>query len=177
MKIAILFLPAAIAFGQAPFKVVATGTAGTPPSMYQSITAVEKRLDAKVDQVGSKDGRVYVLGLTRGLYLAGYGAVFTQELDLIQTPHPTPFHIQITADEAAKVHQHKQENLAALRNAMRDMWADAVAALPKLADTDQVVLAVRLLYQPWENTAGLPVQIVVKGPRTASPATLQIEEQ
>jgi hypothetical protein len=177
MKLATFLLVAGAAFGQVPLKVVATSpAAGSPVSMHQAVTDAEKHLDTKLDQVGGKD-KVYILGLTRGLYLAGYGAVFTQEIDLIQSPHPNPFHQQITQQEAATVRQRKLANLAALRNALRDMWADAAATLSPMPDTEQVVLAVRMLYQPWEDKTGLPSQIVLKGSRKANPATLQLEEQ
>jgi hypothetical protein len=181
MKLAALLLFASLlfaspAFAQPPLKVVATSPAGTPVSMRQAVSDTEKRLDAKIAEVGSKD-KVYILGLARGLYLAGYGAVFSQEIDLIESPHPNPFHQQITPQEAAGVRRRKLENLTALRKALPDMWADAAAALSPVPDSEQVVLAVRLLYQPWEDKSGLPSQIVVKGGRKANPATLQIEEQ
>lgn len=176
MKFAALLLFAGAALAQPPLKVVAPTPAGSPPSMHQSVADAEKRLDTKLAEVGGKE-KVYILGLTRGLYLAGYGAVFTQEIDLIESPHPNPFHQQITPQEAAAVRQRKLENLAALRKAIRDMWADAAASLSPMPDSEQVVLAVRLLYQPWEDKSGLPSQIVVKGSRKANPATLQIEEQ
>jgi hypothetical protein len=177
MKFATFLMLAGAAFAQAPLKVVATSpAAGSPVSMRQAVADAEKRLDTKLDQIGGKD-KVYILGLTRGLYLAGYGAVFTQEIDLIESPHPNPFHQQITPQEGAVVHQRKLANLAVLQKALRDMWADAAAALTPMPDTEQVVLAVRLLYQPWEDKSGLPSQIVVKGSRKANPATLQMEEQ
>jgi hypothetical protein len=175
MKLAFLIFAGA-AFAQPPLKVVAPTPAGSPVSVHQAVSDAEKRLDAKLAEVGGKD-KVYILGLTRGLYLAGYGAVFTQEIDLIESPHPNPFHQKITPQEAVVVRQRKLENLTALRKALRDMWADAAAALSPMPDSEQVVLAVRLLYQPWEDKSGLPSQIVVKGPRKANPATLQIEEQ
>jgi hypothetical protein len=175
-KLAALILFAGAAFAQPPLKVVAANPAGSPAlSMRQAVSDEEKRLDTKLSQVGGKD-KVYILGLARGLYLPGYGTVFTQEIDLIETPRPNPFHQQITPQEAAAVHQRKLENLALLRKALRDLWADAAAALP-MPDTEQVVLAVRLLYQPWEDRSGLPSQIVLKGSRKANPATLQLEEQ
>jgi hypothetical protein len=181
MKFATLLLFAGLLFAnnvlaQPPLKVVATSPAGSPVSVHQAVSDAEKRLDAKLAEVGGKD-KVYILGLTRGLYLAGYGTVFTQEIDLIESPHPNPFHQKITPQEAAVVRQRKLENLTALRKALRDMWAGAAAALSPMPDSEQVVLAVRLLYQPWEDKSGLPSQIVVKGPRKANPTMLQIEEQ
>ncbi|HLI85986.1 MAG TPA: hypothetical protein VKV17_18875 [Bryobacteraceae bacterium] len=170
-------LLAAAAFAQPPLKVVATSPAGSPAlTMRQAVSDEEKHLDTKLSQVGGKD-KVYILGLARGLYLAGYGAVFTQELDLIETPHLNPFHQQITPQEAAAVRQRKLENLAVLRKSLRDLWADAAAGLSPMPDTEQVVLAVRLLYQPWEDRSGLPSQIVLKGSRKASPASISVEEQ
>jgi hypothetical protein len=178
VRFATLFLLATCCFAQAPLKVAAVtpGTVTAAGSVRESITAVEKRLDSKLDQVGGKD-RVYILGLTRGLYLEGYGAVFTSELDLIESPRPNPFRQQIGPQEAAGVRQRKLQNLAALRKSLRDLWADAAGLLGSIPDTDQVVVAVRLLYQPWEDTSGMPSQIVVKGSRKAGPAGVQMEEQ
>jgi len=123
MKLAAFFLAATAAFAQAPLKVAAVNPgapAPAPGSPRQAIADVEKRLDSKLDQVGGKD-RVYMLGLTRGLYLQGYGAVFTAELDLIESPRPNPFRQQIGPQEAASVRQRKLQNLAALRKALRDL--------------------------------------------------------
>jgi hypothetical protein len=179
MRLATLLLISTCCFAQAPLKLAAVnpgaaGVATAPPR--QAIADVEKRLDTRLDQVGGKD-RVYILGLTRGLYLEGYGAVFTSELDLVESPRPNPFHQQIGPQEAAAVRQRKMQNLAALRKSLRDLWADAASLLGSIPDTDQVVVAVRLLYQPWEDTSGMPTQIVVKGSRKGGPAGLQLEEQ
>src|SRR3974390_2621407 len=100
MKIAVFFSVAALAVAHAPPKVVKPPT--TLGSMRQQIADAEKRLDTRIDQVGGKD-RVYVLGLTRGLYLPGYGAVFTQEVDLIESPRPNPFHQQMTEKEVSSI--------------------------------------------------------------------------
>jgi hypothetical protein len=179
MKVATFFLMSACALAQAPLKVAAVNPAAvgaTSGSPRQAVAAVEKLLDSKLDQVGGKD-RVYILGLTRGLYLEGYGAVFTAELDLIESPRPNPFRQQIGAQEAAAVRQRKLQNLAALRKSLHDLWADAASLLGSIPDTDQVVVAVRLLYQPWEDTSGMPSQIVVKAARKSNLANLQLEEQ
>src|SRR5271165_2914785 len=134
MRIVMLLPVAALALAQAPLKVAAVNPSATPAaSMRQSIADAEKRLDGKIAQVGGKD-RVYVLGLTRGLYLAGYGAVFTEELDLVEAPSISPFHQQISTQEAASVHQRKLANLGALRKALPDIWADAASSLPSVPD-------------------------------------------
>jgi hypothetical protein len=174
------FFFAACVFAQAPLKVApvnpGAAAAASSGSPRQAIADAEKRLDSKIDQVGGKD-HVYMLGLTRGLYLQGYGAVFTTELDLIESPRPNPFRQQIGPQEAAGVRQRKLQNLALLRKSLHDLWADAASLLGSIPDTEQVVVAVRLLYQPWEETSGMPSQIVLKGPRKSNPANLQLEEQ
>jgi hypothetical protein len=177
--LAAFFLVAGCALAQAPLKVAAVNpgaVAAASGSPRQAIADVEKRLDSKLDQVGGKD-HVYILGLTRGLYLQGFGAVFSAELDLIESPRPNPFRQQIGPQEAAAVRQRKLQNLAVLRKSLRDLWTDAASLLGSIPDTDQVVVAVRLLYQPWEDTSGMPSQIVVKGSRKAGSANVQMEEQ
>jgi hypothetical protein len=34
-----------------------------------------------------------------------------------------------------------------------------------------------MLYQSWEDTSGLPSQIMVRGSRKAAPGAVQVEEQ
>lgn len=179
MKIAVFLCLSAAAFAQAPLKTTAVVNppAERPDGMRQVIASVESRLNDKITSVGATDP-VYILGLTRGLYLQGFGAVFTAELDLVETPRPNPFQKEIPKEKVAKVHQQKIQNLGLLKKAMHDMWVDAASKLNSIPDTEQLVLAVRLFYQQWEDTSGLPVQIVMKGPRKAAIAGgIQTEEQ
>jgi hypothetical protein len=178
---AMLFLLAPVwaqaPLAQAPLKVAAVSPPEKSNAMQQLFTNLEKRLDDKVTAADAKDP-VDLLGLTRGLYLPGYGAVFTTEISLIVTPSLSPFRQQITKEDAVKVHQRKIEHLASLKKAMREMWVEAATSLTSIPDTEQVVLAVRLLYQPWEDTKGLPGQIMMKGPRKAAiTGNIQTEEQ
>jgi len=176
MKIATLLLLAAPMWAQAPLKVVNPPTAervGVPRKIF---TDLESNFDYKLRIANDKDP-FDLLGLTRGLYLPGYGAVLTTEISLIATPTINPFRLKITPEEAARVHQRKLDHLPLLKKTMQSMWKDAAAALG-IPDTEQVVLAVRLLYQPWEDTTGLPGQIVIKGPRKAAvTGDIQTEEE
>jgi hypothetical protein len=177
MKLASLVLLIAPAWAQAPLKVAAVGVPEKPNSMRQVFTDLEKRMDSKVASADAKDP-IDLLGLSRGLYLQGYGVVFTTEVSLIVTPTPNPFRQQITKEEAARVHQRKLDHLPLLKKAMHDMWMDAASSLTSVPDTEQVVLALRLLYQPWEDTKGLPGEIVMKAPRKAAlTGNIQTEEQ
>ena len=177
MRLAALVLLIAPAWAQAPLKVAAVGVPEKPNGMRQVFSDLEKRMDNKVAVADAKDP-IDLLGLTRGLYLPGYGVVFTTEVGLIVTPTPNPFRQQITKEEAARVHQRKLDHLPLLKKAMREMWMDAASSLTSVPDTEQVVLALRLLYQTWEDTKGLPGEIVMKGPRKAAlTGNIQTEEQ
>jgi hypothetical protein len=84
----------------------------------------------------------------------------------------------MTAPEKEKIRQRKLDRLPMLRQAMRDAWRDSAAALTSIPDNQQVVVAVRLLYLTWEDTHGLPGEIVMKGDRrTALAGAPQTEER
>ena len=144
----------------------------------QALGDLERRLNTKLTGLGGANDPVDLLGAARGIYLDGYGVVFTTEVSPIITPGINPFHTEMTEAEKAKVHQRKLDRLPMLRQAMRDMWRDSVTALTSIPDNQQVVVAVRLLYLPWEDTHGLPGEIVVKGERrTALAGAPQTEER
>ena len=50
-----------------------------------------------------------VLGPSRGVYLEGYGAVFTAEVNLVAGPPMTLFNVTVTKDYVAR---HKQIKIA-----------------------------------------------------------------
>jgi len=178
MKIAYLLLATAPMWAQAPLKpVIAPSSPERSAVSRTALTDLEGSLDSKLRAANDKDP-FEVLGLTRGLYLQGYGAVLTTEASLIRTPIISPFKRTIGPEEAARVHQRKLANLPVLKKTMQAMWRDAALALTSIPDNEQVVLAVRVLYQPWEDTTGLPAQILMKGPRKAAlTGDIQTEEE
>jgi len=144
----------------------------------QTLSDLESRLDTKLASLGGVNDPVDLLGAARGIYLDGYGVVLTAEASLIVTPGLNPFKTEMTAPEKEKIRQRKLDRLPMLRQAMRDVWRDSATTLTSIADNQQVVVAVRLLYLPWEDTRGLPGEIVMKGDRrTALAGAPQTEEQ
>lgn len=140
-----------------------------------SLTVIEKSFDGRLQSFNLNDP-IDLLGATRGLYLEGYGAIFTTELSLIVTPGISPFHQTISEPEKDLVHKRKASRLPALRQLMIEMMRNAAQQLNLMPDNEQVVLAVRLLYIPWEKTDGLPGLIVMKANRRAALAG-QIQSQ
>ena len=144
----------------------------------QALSDLERRLDTKLASLGGANDPIDLLGAARGIYLDGYGVVLTAEASLIITPGLSPFHQEITQPEKEKVHQRKLDRLPMLKQVMRDMWRDSATGLTAIPDNQQVVVSVRLLYLPWEDTRGLPGEIVMKGDRRAAvTGAVQMEEQ
>jgi hypothetical protein len=144
----------------------------------QTLTDVERHFDTKLAGVGAGNDPIDLLGAARGIYLDGYGLVLTAEASLIVTPGLNPFKTAMTEPEKEKIRQRKLDRLPALRQAMRDAWRDSATSLSSIPDNQQVVVAVRLLYLSWEDTHGLPGEIVMKGDRrTALAGAPQTEER
>jgi len=156
---------------QAPPTAVAAKPAGTlgtldiPPASLQTIIGLEKDMDQRLSTTGGTDPCV-VRGPSRGVYVNGLGAVFTAEVELAVTPGGYALfgtQSQIGPEQKAKYHKAKLARVPQLQQTMRDM-ALSLAASPvlKLSDNDQVVVVVRLWYQRWEDTVGLPGQMVAR---------------
>lgn len=131
----------------------------------QAIAGVELLLNTRLYALGTANDPVDMLGLTRGLYLPNYGAVFTSEISLIVTPTVMPFRLTITKEMHDQVHQRKIARMPALRNAMVEMIRQAAGQLPQVPENQQIVVAVRLKYMSWEDRAGLPGQLIVSATR------------
>jgi hypothetical protein len=144
-----------------------------------ALVALERAFDAKVSALsGDNAGPVDVLGATRGVYLDSFGAVFTTELGLIQTPTVNPFNSTITDAQKNRVHSAKVTRLPGLRKLISAALHDIAVGLPQVPETEQVVLAIRLDYASWENTAGLPGLLVAKADRRSALAgNILVQEQ
>lgn len=131
--------------------------AGTPKRA--AVGAMEQLADRKL--VG-RDDPFELLGNTRGAYLDGYGAVFTTEVSLAFTQGPNPFRGPLTKQEIAGVHERKKQRLPVLRQAMQDFLIAAGASLDNVDAKEKVAYFVNLYYHNWEDTTGLPQQIVME---------------
>jgi len=108
-----------------------------------------------------------VLGNTRGIYLDSFGAVFTTELSPVLTPGLNPFQPNISEQDKAKVRQRKLDRLPAVERLMNSMLQSVAKELLAVPDDQQIVVAVNFVYLPYEDTSGLPGQMVVKSTRRA----------
>jgi len=144
--------------------------AGQAPAPSQAritraaLAGLEKSFDGRFARANTPDS-FDLLGTTRGVYLEGFGVVFSSELNLIVSPNLNPFHQAFTKAEIARIHERKFERLPLLKRNMREMLAASAAALENLPPQEQIVLAVTLFHYSWEDYSGLPSQIVMQAQR------------
>lgn len=127
-----------------------------------ALAGVEKSCDG---QLAYTADAFDLLGPTRGVYLEGYGAVFSTELNLILSPNLSPFHQSFSKMEIAGIHDRKVQRLPLLKRKMREMLMASAASLETMPPGEQVVVAVSLFHYSWEDYSGLPSQIVMQAER------------
>jgi hypothetical protein len=129
-----------------------------------TMAALEKVFDTRIQRASAVEP-LDLMGNTRGIYLQGYGAVFTTAVNLIISPTINPFHMTFTKAEIDRVHARKVERLPLLKQQMREMLFTGAAALDGVPLHEQIVVGVSLMYFSWEDTTGLPAQLVMQGER------------
>ena len=140
-----------------------------PPASHARIAraalaSVEKSFDGRFARAFTPDA-FDLLGTTRGVYLEGYGVVFSTELNLIVGPNIMPFRQSFTKIEIARIHDRKVQRLPLLKQQMREMLVASAVSLENLPPSEQVVLAVSLFHYSWEDYSGLPSQVVMQAER------------
>jgi hypothetical protein len=100
----------------------------------------------------------------RGIYLDGYGAVFTLEMNTasdgvgLMSPNLTP-------QMKVQVKQKKIERMPQLQKALTQALMDAASTLDSVPLDEQVVIEVDLLRYTWEDAPGYPAEVLVQSTR------------
>ena len=147
----------------APIRVTA---AENPRAARAALVVIEKDFNGRIERYNIDDPFL-LLGATRGVYLEGYGAVFTAEVNLVAGPVISPFRPTISKEEIAKLRQKKLSRLPVLKQIMRDLLVNSAATLETVSPNEQIVVGVSLFYFSWEDSTGLPSQILMQADRKA----------
>lgn len=145
--------------------VAASAIASDAPRVPRTtLAAAEKSLDNRFAGLWN-DNPFIMLGPTRGVYLEGYGAVFTAEVNLVAGPQIT---IIMQAPTKQSIAEHRQKKLARipeLKKAMEKALAETAAspAMAAVPPDEQIVLVAFLSHFPWEDLTGVPSQIMMQG--------------
>ena len=139
----------------------AYAAAGEAPRVDRTqMKKVEESLDATLLRF-TTDNSHTLIGLTRGVYLEGVGAVLTAEVILVNAPvnimHPLP-----TKEEIVQMHKKKLERVPILKRVLKDALVSAAATLDTIPADEQVVIAVVVPRFTFEDATGLPAQITVQ---------------
>jgi hypothetical protein len=172
-----LFLLAAGLGAQPPRPVAAKNEVDPPQQQQQAQQSQQPGIKRSVMQVVEKsiDKRLFdglnpadpadLMGNTRGVYMPGFGVVLTAEIALVKLPGPSPFHQTASQDERTKAHARKLQALPKLREAMKAMLIAAGAELRSVPLNENIVVGVTLFNYFWEDSTGLPAQIVMQASR------------
>jgi hypothetical protein len=143
---------------------VAVAIAAVPRVSRDALHAMEISFDKRI-LTPSADDPFELLGNTRGVYLEGYGAVFTAEVNLLLSANVSPFQPTMPKEYVVKLHQRKLQRVAVLKKSMQEEMLAMASSLDNVPANERIALGVRLLYHPWEDTAGLPSQILMQAER------------
>ena len=127
----------------------------------KSLREVEAAIN---DKMRSNVNEPYdLLGTARGTYLAGYGAVFSVELNLVMVSplNLSPFKPGISEDEINLMEKRKLAKVETLKDAMRSLMVGAGKTLTGLPPEEHIVMEAFLFNYRWERTRDLPNRIVI----------------
>jgi len=127
------------------------------------MTSVEKNLDDRILRMWS-DNPTALLGASRGVYLPGYGVVFTAEMNLV-TANVSLMNPSLSDAEKVLFRKKKVERIPQLKKALKEALVAAAASLDPVPVTDKVTIALILPRYTWEDSAAVPLQVVVEGVR------------
>jgi hypothetical protein len=143
--------------------IVGTTATTSPRVSRGTLAGVEKNLDERISKLWD-DNPYLLLGASRGVYLEGYGAVFTAEVNLMSNP-VSLMHASLSKDEIATYHRKKMERLPILKKALRDALASTAASLDTVPAEEQNTIVAFLDHYPWEDTTGIPSQLTLQAQR------------
>jgi RAB protein geranylgeranyltransferase component A len=135
-----------------------------PGVSREAVQAMEVSFDKRIQTLNA-DIPFELLGNTRGVYLEGYGVVFTSEVNLSQSTNVSPFQLTIPREIVGKLHIRKLERVPILKKSMQQEMVAMASSLDAVPPNERIVLGVTLYYHKWEDTSGLPSQIVMQAER------------
>ncbi len=124
-----------------------------------SLVAVEKMIDRRIET--TFDEPYLLLGMTRGVYLEGTGAIFTAEMSLAMSP-AGPFAPRMDQAEMARLRKKRLERLPAVKTSMQEALVRSAQMLPKMPDQEKIVIGMTFFRKSAEDNTGIPHQIVMQ---------------
>jgi hypothetical protein len=124
---------------------------------------MEKSLDERIARLWP-DNPLALTGRARGIYLEGYGAVFTTEINTA-SEGISLMHTSLTQQEKDHVHHLKIDRVPQLKKVLEDALVESAAALDSVPLDEQIVIEVDLDRYTWEAAGGYPAEILLQATR------------
>ena len=133
-------------------------------AIRKQVVEVERSIDRRFRDL--RDAQpMALLGAARGVYLDGYGAVFTIEVNLYPSAALSPFRQSYSEEEKRQLNVRKRQRLESLEQKAREILIEEAGKLVGLPQGEKVALAVSLFHFAWEDLTGLPRQLVMAAAR------------
>jgi hypothetical protein len=126
------------------------------------IRSVEKSLDDRLLHIWADTPSV--VSPTRGLYLDGYGAVFTMEMITVSYDN-SMMAPRLTPQRMVEIKQKQIERVPQLEKALTQALMEVAASLDSVPLDERVVIEADLLRYPWQDGAGYPAEVLVESTR------------
>jgi len=129
---------------------------------FTALEEFEHRFEAKLAQT-PPPFPFEVLFPAPAVYVPGTAVVLSSIVSLAYVQEPSPFRGPYTPKELASFRERKLQRLPILEQSMREVIVETASAssMDPLPPTERIVLGVTLFYFKWEDSSGLPRQIVM----------------
>jgi len=129
------------------------------------MAAYEKQFAVSILSAG-KDSAFTFVDPPRAYYVENFGILLASEISLVPGYGPTMF--GGVSEEQIQLHHHKvTERLPVLREQMKLALFDGATRFGALDGDDRIAVAVTVYHFAWENTTGIPSQMVIQGTKKA----------
>jgi hypothetical protein len=140
---------------------ICIGAADSPRVSRAVLSIAEKSLDDHIKALW-EDNPLALVGTTRGIYLEGYGAVFTTEVNPISAPLALFHGTGYSKAEKDTYHKRRKDRLPQLVALMKQTLVTSAASLDPIPPDEQIVVAVVLDHNVWEDVTGMPGSVMVQ---------------
>lgn len=149
--------------GMAVFGIAAGAVADAPTVRRSVIRAAELNLQGRLPLI-FPDTQLALVAPPRGVYLDGFGAVFTAEMNPV-SDGTSLMHSILRPEEKAQVKAKKIARIPELEKGMKAALVELGASLDPVPLDEQVVLQVVVDRFLWEDGSGYPSEVIVQAPR------------
>ncbi len=135
-------------------------------TLRRELASAELSIDGRFNNISVMTGSkpMPLMGVTRGGYLKGFGAVFTLQVSLVPVANLGPFR-RPTEEEKTKLNLSKRQRVEDLEIHARVVLVEEGARLTRVPVNEKVALIVSLFHYSWEDVTGLPSQLVMQARR------------